>query len=75
MADNETPIALPAQSDELEGLVTGAVQATGQAADQHIEPDVPAEQAVPAVATPAETARPVPSPGTPGPLGDVINTQ
>lgn len=38
MAENETPIALPEQTDELEGVLTGAVRPKEQAANQHIEP-------------------------------------
>jgi hypothetical protein len=67
MADNETPIALPAQTDEADSILTGAVQATERPADQQVEPTEGAEQAVAASAQPSEG-------GTTQPLGLIINT-
>ncbi|PYC72078.1 hypothetical protein C7C46_25900 [Streptomyces tateyamensis] len=69
MAENKTPITLPEQADALETVLTGVVQATSQAADQHIEPEIPAQPVV------AQVAQPAPAPGVPGPMGEVINTQ
>jgi hypothetical protein len=75
MADNETSIALPGQTDEAEAALAGAVQASSQAANQHIEPGEAAVPSSSGVATPAESAAPTGKPGTPGPLGDIISTQ
>lgn len=68
MADNNTPIALPEQTSEADSVLTGAIQATEQAADQQV---VPAQRTAPEVAQPAQ-----PNEGGPvGPLGDIVNQQ
>jgi hypothetical protein len=74
MADNETPIVLPAQTDGAEAALTNAVQATAQAADQHIEPGSTSAVAAgqPETAAPVTTEEPDLS--TAGPKGSVIAT-
>lgn len=69
MADNNTPIALPEQTDEADNVLTSAVQATEQAGDQHVEPSNVA--ATPAPAAPAQAS----GNGTVGPLGTVVASQ
>jgi hypothetical protein len=68
MADNQTPIAVPGQTDDAEAALAGAVQATAQAADQHVEPGATA-------AVPAGPAAPAEGDSKGGPLGLVISTQ
>ncbi|MCC9310797.1 hypothetical protein LN042_27635 [Kitasatospora sp. RB6PN24] len=74
MADNETSIALPEQTDEAEATLAGAVQTTAQAADQHIEPDEPTTDAAhrPTVTAPTSTEEPDLS--SVGPKGAIIST-
>ncbi|MDH6116587.1 hypothetical protein [Kitasatospora sp. GAS204B] len=67
MADNDTPIALPEQADEADSVLTGAIQATEQAADQQVEP---AEDAGSAAAAPARQREA----GTVQPDGLIVNT-
>ncbi|WP_329567221.1 hypothetical protein [Kitasatospora sp. NBC_01266] len=67
MADNNTPIALPEQTGEADSALTGAIQATGQAADQQVEP---AEGTEPEVAAPVQAG----NGGTVQPLGEIVNT-
>jgi hypothetical protein len=75
MADNETPIALPEQTEELDGILAGAVQPTAQAADQHIEPTATSVAPADATGAPAPAPTAVGDPGTASPTGTVINTQ
>ncbi|GAB2704042.1 hypothetical protein [Kitasatospora kifunensis] len=69
MADNNTPIALPEQTDEADSVLTSAVQATEQATDQHVEPHNAA--VAPAPAIPAQAGEN----GNVGPLGLVVSSQ
>ncbi|MFF7632589.1 hypothetical protein ACFZB9_05475 [Kitasatospora sp. NPDC008050] len=71
MADNNTPIALPEQADEADSALTSAIQATEQAADQHVESG---NGAAAPVATPATKSVQDADGGTVQPLGSVVST-
>ncbi|MCX4747001.1 hypothetical protein OG455_15950 [Kitasatospora sp. NBC_01287] len=71
MADNETSIALPEQTDEVDGVLTGAVQA----ADQQVQTGSTAEPTAPQGDTPAAASSQAGGGGTAQPLGLVVNTQ
>ncbi|WP_344444345.1 hypothetical protein [Kitasatospora nipponensis] len=75
MAENETPIALPEQTDELEAVLTGAVQAGEAAADQHVEPGETTPLAPTATPVAPAPATDQPGGGTTHPLGGIVNMQ
>ncbi|WP_035846930.1 hypothetical protein [Kitasatospora azatica] len=74
MADNETPIAAPEQTDELDDFLVEAVQPTAQAADQHTEPGPTPALPSDSTAVPTQTPLQAGDGGTAQPTGSIINT-